>query len=306
MTARAVALLSLLAAVGCDGAAEPRRWTAQLSASVPRPPCGELERLELQSWLKRVCSEPTVADTRMLALVRWTGEDEIAESVSIAVTSEGPALDGELLDDVAFGVRLHDVMQRRREMAATAHEELAPGFVLAVHRDARLRDVAETTRALAELGILRGVLVFGSATSPRTPPPREPQSYAKAMAELELAPANDKAVFLARTVEQFAERCPSMNAALGRLESPPTRPRHVALAEEVARGLVECGCPPWQPELLTWLQVLCGPADAAVPVANAIELTPGKGERVAPDTTWAAYVATLDAPPRTFWLEAAP
>jgi hypothetical protein len=296
--ARVLVIASLLGAASCRDA--PAKPTA---AS-----CGEAERVELRAWTGTICTEPALVDVRPLAMVPWTERDEIGEGLSIRVEPEAFRIAGgePVATEPELRVLLYDAVAKQRAWAQSADRVVEPRFVLEIHRDVVLQRVAVVTRALADEGILHGWLAFASSTLPRTPPPRDPELYARAMAEIEGADPAQRAIFLAKKVEGLAERCRAMKDAFDSLATVSPTGRCNALMESVANALVDCGCPEWQPELLAWLQVLGGPADAPLVVANAVELTPAKAERAAPDTTWAAFVATHDAPMRTLWLELAP
>ena len=276
--ARLAALVSWLAAsvavfvMACTGdaptvttsaASEPGRAPEPATAKA----CGPAQQEDLSRSLVGTCTEPSTILVPPLATATWAPVAELEPvGVHVVITPDGVGFGGN--DPVAwsaeeFRVRLQEDLDKSREMQEAKGETFTPRFVLAIHRDARLSAIDPVLRELAAAKVDRGFLALASGTRPRTSPPRHPTIYAGYVAELESRDPTERAVYAARKMEPLAKRCPALEVAFRNAATTDGPSRCETLMAAAAAAIVECGCPEYEPELVSWLQVLAGPADAA-------------------------------------------
>jgi hypothetical protein len=303
MRRRLAAVILFLAGCGSEAAAP-----APGLPDGPVPPkegCGPERVEENEKLLVTACTEPSLADVRTLAVATWPATDSVATTdLYIRIGIDGIALAGGApspLDDEAFRAELRSAREGLSRFASG--EGTAMQFTLAIERETRLRDVDRVVRVLAADGLVNGVLVLASGTLPRSAAPRHPELYERYSKEVLDADPSERATTIARRVEPLAARCAPIANAFESVAADDPSNRCERLMHAAAEGLVTCGCPEWEPELVSWLQVLVGPADAPRMHVDRIQLADTSPIVAKPDTTWGALVAERKAPFRTLWLD---
>ena len=270
--------------------------------------CGPAEVEELRTLLVGTCTEPGLFDTRTLAIAPWepTGASE-ADGIPIHLTTAGVGIgfDPQPSEPESFPTHLRVELEQARARARALDEPFEPRFVLAIRPDVPLAMVDGVVRTLAAEKLDRGVLVFASGTRPRASPARHPELYARHVAELEATDPSERARFMALQIEPYAQRCAGLQRSFENVATLPATSRCERLMPDVAQALVDCGCPEWQPELVSWLQVMVGPADAPHLHVEPVALAPIDPRPAKRTATWAELVASQRAAIGTLWLELA-
>jgi len=296
----------------------PASATAAAPEHATAKECGPVQQEDLRRALVGTCTEPSTILVPPLATAMWEPAAELEpHGFQVVISPDGVALAGSMpaaWNEPDFRVRVRDELEKAGQMAEGKGETFTPRFVLAIDRNTPLSDIDPVLRALVAEKIDRGFLAFASGTRPRTSSPRHPVLYASALAELERQDPFARASFVANKLEPFALRCPALQQGFQNVATTDGPTRCETLMTEAAAAIVECGCPDFEPELVSWLQVLAGPADEAHLHVDAIELAPARAvpdgpgaraEPLEPNTTWAALVAERKAPFGTLWLELA-
>lgn len=265
----------------------------------PTAACGPERAQANTTLLVGGCQRPTSADVRRLALAPWKPAPDPLPLVGafIEITATGVELDGTAIEAAAFV----PMAVSERFDAMRAHD-LDTGFVLAIDATATLADVQPVLEALVRAEAPHGALLFGSGTEPRTAPPAHPERYARITAQLEARSPSDRATWLAGEVSTLIAPCASLAAAFGSVATDDPEHRCERLMKAAAESLVACGCPSWEPELISFLQVIGGPADAPRLQADAVELDPKRPTKVERKMTWSSFVAERREPLATLWL----
>jgi hypothetical protein len=287
----------------------PAPSSASASAPAPEPAtakqCGPAQLDDLRRSLVGTCATPSLIDVAPLAIAMWAPVAELEPvGVHVLVTPDGVGVGGEpkAWDEPDFRTRVREDLATARDMWDDEAGSFTPRFVLAIHRDTHLADVAPVLRALVAENVDRGFLAFGSGSRPRTSPPRHPEIYKSYLAEIEsVGAASERATYLARKVEPLAEKCPALARGFENAATTEGPQRCEKLMRDAADAIIGCGCPDYEPELVSWLQILVGPADAAHLHIDAIELAPATAvpagaQAPKPNTTWGAYVAERKEP----------
>lgn len=295
-------LLALVLVLGCpkqdDTAAQQSRAATADGTARDTPAadaCGPERAKQLEALLLDGCTTAPVEDARPLALARWkaTHTGSLA-APAIVVKPSGPELYGRplALEEVP------SVLAQARSYA----EPGSPAFVLAIHRDATIGSVQPVLAALAAADAKDGVLLFGSSTLPKTPPAAHPEIHARLSGKLDAMPPEERAIGIAKELETLVAPCAPIKDAFTKVATEASSERCSVLMGGVAKGVVTCGCPSWTPELVSWLQVMTGPADAPRIHADAVTLGDAQPIRAARSATWASIVDARDAPLSTLWL----
>jgi hypothetical protein len=296
------ALAVLFFAFSCESSepaaskAGPVAKASPSAAAVPAgPACGGAE---IEKTLVDSCIDAPIQDTRKLALAKWSATHRGAiEGVPIVVTAKGAELYGRpiVADEVSSAI----VNRRGFDDAGGA------SFVLAIEADAKLADVQPVLAALLAAEATNGVLLYGSATSPRTPAPLHPEIHARFTAKIEALDPSERAVTAARELETLVAPCAPLKEAFGSVAAEAPDNRCAKLMRSAVKAIVSCDCPTWTPELFSWLQVLGGPADAPRIHADAVTLAPAAATKASKTTTWSKLLegrtTTIDA----LWFELA-
>jgi hypothetical protein len=283
------ALTILVLALSCD------RSEPAAKAEPAAPTCGGAE---LEKTLVDSCIDSPIQDTRKLAVATWSATHRGAVGgVPIVVTAKGAELYGVPLvaDEVSSAV------ENRRRFA----EPDEPSFVLAIEADAKLADVQPVLAALLAAEATNGVLLYGSATLPRTPAPVHPEIHARLTAKIDALDPSARAISAARELETLVAPCAPLQKAFesAAMEAPTNRCANLMRA--AVKAIVSCDCPTWTPDLFSWLQVLGGPADAPRIHADTVTLAPAAATKASKTTTWSKLLegrtTTIDA----LWFELA-
>jgi hypothetical protein len=291
--------------VSSTGGAPTPRLPSTIASNPAATACGPAQVEELRRLLVGGCMEASLVDVRPLAIATWTEHEELGEGFAIeltptAVVGMGP------WDEPAFRKRVRAHVDGVRAMRERNGDAFEPSFVLSIHREVELRTVDVVLRALAAEQVEAGFLTFASGTLPRTAMPRHPEAYARVRESIEsVADSSGRATFVARAIEPFAEQCAPLGRAFAVGAALPAEQRCETMMGAAAQAIVECGCPAYEPALVSWLQALVGPADTAHLHANRVTLRPDVAERAEPETTWASFVERHHAPMRSLWLELA-
>lgn len=301
---RTASVVLLLVSASCDrsdpapAASAPAATASSSAASskqdAPAQACGPARASELEALLVDGCTDASFGDTRPLAPATWpaTHRGSLGAPV-IVVTSKGAELYGRAL--------AIDELPRELAQARQWGDPQGPAFGLAIHGAAKLGDVQPILAALVEAQATEGVLFFASATLPRTPKAADPELYARLSAKIEALEVSDRAVTLAREVETLIAPCAPLEAAFSSVAADDPSTGCPRLMKAAAQGIVACECPSWTPELVAWLQVVSGPADAPRSHADTVTIDPTRSAAVDPQATWASFVARRSAPIEALW-----
>ena len=292
----------LVLALGCpaqdDATAQQARAAtadATKSGTAAADACGPERAKELETLLLDGCTT-ALEDARPLVLARWkaTHVGSLA-APAIVVKASGAELYGRPLDPSEIASAL--------AQARSYAEPGSPSFLLAIHRDATLGSVQPVLAALAAADAKDGVLLFGSSTLPHTPRAAHPEIHARLSAKVDAMAPEERAIGIAKELETLVGPCAAIKDAFGKVAVESPSERCTVLMGGVAKGVVACGCPSWTPELVSWLQVMTGPADAPRIHADAVALTPAQPIRAAASMTWASFVEGRTAPIDALWFE---
>lgn len=286
------ALAILLFALSCDRSEPAAKAETAAAAPPTAPACADAE---IEKTLVDSCVESPIQDTRKLALAKWSATHRGAiDGVPIVVTAKGAELYGRpiVADEVSSAV------VNRRRFAEPGESS----FVLAIEADAKLADVQPVLETLAAVEATTGVLLYGSATL-RTPAALHPEIHARLTAKLDALAPSERAVSAAREIERLVTPCAPLKTAFESVAAEAPTNRCANLMRAAVRAVVSCSCPTWTPELLTWLQVLGGPADAPRIHADTVTLAPAAPTKVSKTMTWSKFLdgrtTTIDA----LWFE---
>jgi hypothetical protein len=283
------------------------------TAAAPEPAtareCGPAQQEDLTRALVGTCTEPSLLETKPLAIATWAPVAELEpDGFAVMITPDGIGISGNVpaaWNELDFRAQLRNANEKARQIAEATGKTFTPRFVLAIHRDTRLSAVDPVLHALATEKVDRGFLAFASGTRPRTSPPRHPELYAAYVADVESQDAFERAAYLAKKLEPLAVRCPALQVGFHAVAATDGPSRCATLMTAAASAIVECGCPEYEPELVSWLQVMVGPADAAHLHVDAVELAPTKAIEADAATTWGTFIAERRAPLPALWLDLA-
>ncbi len=289
----------ILLALGCDRSEPaPSAKAAPAAATSPSAPAAAASCLgaEVEAALVDGCVDSPVSDARALAAAKWPATHRGSlDGVPIEVSATGAQLHGEPL---AEGTLRRALSDRR-----TFGKPDDPAFVLAIERDAKLVDVQAVLETLAAADASEGVLLYGSATLPKTPAALHPEVHARLTATIEGLPPSDRAMTAARELERLVAPCPAVKDAFQSMATDDPTHGCAKLMHAVVAAVSGCNCPSWTPELITWLQVVNGPAGAPRVHADDVRLTPASPTEASKAATWATLVEGRTAPIATLWLE---
>lgn len=288
------ALAIVLLALGCDRS-EPAPDPAPAKAEAVAE-CGPAEASELEQVLLASCSDSPIQDPRKLVPAKWEPTHRGAlDGVAIVVSAKGAEVYGRAFD----ADELSSTIVNRRDFVKPG----APAFVLAIDGDAKLADVQPVLAALVAAEATSGVLLFASTTLPRTPAALHPEIHARLTAKLESFEPSERAVELAREVETLVAPCAPLTKAFTTVAAVEPENRCATIMRDAARAIVECNCPSWTPELVTWLQVVGGPADAPRIHADTVTLDRTRPTKASKTGTWRELVAGRTTAIDTLWLD---
>lgn len=258
--------------------------------------CGPAQAKEISELLLASCSSLPFQDARPLPLARWKPTHTGAvRGLPVEIGTKGMSLHG------APPPMPEGMWELSREL-----ERSNRTFVLAIHGDVTLAEVQPVLAELHGAGATRGVLLFASGTEPHTPRAAHPEIHARLSAKIEYSSPAERAMAIARELETLIAPCSTIQQAFRGIAVADPIERCPTLATAIGKGIVTCGCPSWAPELVSWMQVMGGPADAPRMHVDTIELSPGAPTQAAPTTTWSSFVGERTAPLGSLWLELAP
>lgn len=287
---RSAALASLLLLAACrEDAPTP---VAAPPTTTSAKECGPTWATAHRERWAGVCTAPSLVDSTRLATSAGAVPTDDPEGMYIRIGPDGVG-PGEALPFAAktYAERLREEIEKSRQMAEGKGEPWAGRFVLDIDRDAPLAVVDWVARALVAEKVEQGWIAF--ASDRRTKAPVHPELYARMKAQIETARPEERAMHAARAIEPIAAKCKPVNAAFASLAAMPGDERCEVLLARLADAFVECGCPDTEPEIMTWVQMLFGPADVPRAAYRELRVVIDPSLPARADVTWGEHAATL-------------
>ncbi|HWB80960.1 MAG TPA: hypothetical protein VG755_38620 [Nannocystaceae bacterium] len=251
---------------------------------------------DVEKTLVDGCTDSPIQDSRKLMQVTWSPTHRGSlDGVPIVVTAKGAELFGQpfVADAVSSAVA------NRRGFAKPGE----PAFVIAIDADAKLTDVQPVLEALVAAEATSGVLLYGSSTLPKTPAALHPEIHARITGKIEALDPAERAMESARELQTLAAPCAPLTKAFQAVATVEPTNRCANLMRAAVKAVASCNCPTWTPELLTWLQVLGGPADAPRIHADAVTLDRATPTKASKTSTWGKLVEGRTTAIDTLWLD---
>ena len=292
------ALAFVVLAFSCDRSGEPAAKAdpaakAEPAASAPAAAC---VGADVEKTLVDGCTDSPIQDSRKLMQVTWSATHRGSlDGLPIVVTAKGAELYGQPV--VADAVS--SAIANRRGFAKPND----PAFVLAIDADAKLADVQPVLEALVAAEATSGVLLYGSSTQPKTPAPLHPEIHARITTKIEAFEPAQSAMESARELQTLVAPCAPLTKAFQSVATVAPENRCANLMRAAVKAVASCNCPTWTPELLTWLQVLGGPADAPRIHADVVTLDRTTATKASKTSTWGKLVEGRTAAIDTLWLD---
>jgi hypothetical protein len=301
-------LSALLVALTLACESPPQRATDDQQQQQPAPPkpatpeprdetCqAEPLHVELASFCKLDLGAPPIE----LPKVEWTTEPYHPLATRVITLDQRGLTDPERAGTVSIEAWLADPPRRIPE----------PGeMVFAIAADVPVTTVVELQRGLAAAGRkeIRVLVHIGDPTP--IPRPRDPKlltGMRDALPDI----ANERVVFVAKAVQEYAETCPPLAGVFPQLNQVSSGDRCIKLAELASKAIVECGCAKLD-EITTLLYALTVGFDvplgraAAVPVALDPAAPPEAKLDANAHATWGELAASALKGPELhrLWIE---
>jgi hypothetical protein len=287
-------------ALACESP-PPRAAEDQQPAPAPKPASPEprdesCQAEPLHAELASFCELDLGVPPIDLPKVTWTAETYHPLATRVITLDQRGLTDPEGVGTVSIEAWLADPPRRIPE----------PGeMVFAIAADVPASTVAELQRGLAAAGRkeIRYLVHIGDPTP--LPRPRDPKLLT-GMRDALPNVANERVVFVAKAVQEYAQTCPPLAGVFPQLNQVSSGDRCTKLAELASKAIVECGCAKLD-EIMTLLYALTVGFDvplgraAAVPVA----LDPAAKLEVEAGATWGELAASALKGPELhrLWIE---
>lgn len=302
-------VIAILAMTSCDAdaPAKPVTDAAKTIEPAPTSKCAPDHAAELSRVLVAGCEMPILGEyarieTNKLARASWATKPRAAiDGVFVVLTARG--LDKRGMPNAPWDARSEiSELQARVQERRTKHAGWSPRFVAVIHSDVKLAAVQDLLEALAEASLTSGTLVLASSTLPPKPGPLHPDVYARHAAQLDAEPAN-RATRIAQGIEDDLGDCPELVKVFHDIATTDPNDRCKAMMPAVAKAIVACDCPAWEPSVVSWLQLAEEGTGAPQVHAEDVELLKHRAVQVDGTKTWGELVASRSAPIEALWLD---